>query len=338
MWITPKSSSFWDEIVSVWSNNEFKKNFRLSRTTFRYLCSQLQPHLQKKTVVRTPLSAEKRLAVALWRLGTNVEYRTISHLFGVGISTVCVAVHEVCGAIVQILLRKYVKMAEGEQLKAVVSGFDNKWKFPQCVGAVDGTHIPIIAPKDNPTDYFNRKGHHSIVMQALVDHRYVFQDIYIGWPGSVHDARPPQYRRIIDGVDVPLLILGDPAYPLLPWLMKPYSDSGRLSQEQLKFNHRLSRARMVVENAFGRLKGRWRCLLKRNDTDVSFMTTLVASCCVLHNICEIHKDEFDDTWLSPSLDVSCGSTPSDFTVNTTTNSQAAATRIRDAIKTYLANQ
>ena len=47
VWITLKSSSFWDEIGSVWSN-EFKKNFRLSRTTFRYLCSQLQPHLQNK--------------------------------------------------------------------------------------------------------------------------------------------------------------------------------------------------------------------------------------------------------------------------------------------------
>ena len=32
-----------------------------------------------------------------------------------------------------------------------------KWGFPQCVGAIDGTHIPIIAPKENALDYFNCK-------------------------------------------------------------------------------------------------------------------------------------------------------------------------------------
>ena len=53
---------------------------------------------------------------------------------------------------------------------------------------------------------------------------------------------------------VPVVILGDPAYPLLSWLMKPYTGSG-LSDRQRKLNYRLSRAHVVVECAFGRLKG-----------------------------------------------------------------------------------
>lgn len=58
---------------------------------------------------------EKRVAIALWRLGTNVAYRTVSHLFGVGLSSACVIVHEVCKAIVDALLATYVKLPSGNR-------------------------------------------------------------------------------------------------------------------------------------------------------------------------------------------------------------------------------
>ena len=38
-------------------------------------------------------------------------------------------------------------------------------------------------------DYFNLKKHHTLILQAVVDYEYKFMDLYIGWPGSVHDAR-----------------------------------------------------------------------------------------------------------------------------------------------------
>ena len=64
----------------------------------------------------------------------------------------------------------------------------------------------------------------------------------------------PSHIRTFGGVPVPVVILGDPAYPLLPWLMKPHPGVG-LSDKQKKFNRRLSRARVIVECAFGRLGG-----------------------------------------------------------------------------------
>ena len=72
---------------------------------------------------------------------------------------------------------------------AIVQGFKERWGFPQCFAAIDGPHIPILTPEDNPTDYYNRKKFHSIVVQALVDYEYRFMTVYGGWPGSVHDAR-----------------------------------------------------------------------------------------------------------------------------------------------------
>ena len=85
------------------------------------------------------------------------------------------------------------------------------------------------------------------------------------------------------------MILGDPAYPLLLWIMMPFVDHGRITAQQKTFNYYLSRARIVVENSFGRLKGCWRCLLKRNGTITEDMPTVI-SCCVLHNICKVHRD------------------------------------------------
>ena len=139
--------------------------------------------------MREPIEPERRVAVTIWRLATNVEYRTLGELFGLGRSTVRKIVHETCEAIAQHLLQVHVRFPTGQTLKQVIRGFDAKSGFPQVAGAIDGTHIPIIRPQVNATDYFNCKGFHSLVMQAVVDFWGVFTDVYIGWPGRVHHAR-----------------------------------------------------------------------------------------------------------------------------------------------------
>ena len=344
LWIRNRSQSFTAITVS-WDDLEWKRNFRVNRTTFRHLCSELSGKLQHASTVRAAISVETRVAIALWRLGTNVEYRTISHLFGVGISTACVIVHEVYRAIVDVLLKRYIRIPTGPQAMDIVRGFEHQWGFPQCFGAIDGSHIPIIALKDSHADYYNRKGFYSIVLQALVDHQYRFLNVYTGWPGSVHDARVllnskvyargeagtlmPSHVWTLGGVPVPVVIIGDPAYPLLPWLMKAYPGTG-LSDKQKKYNRRLSRARVVVECAFGRLKGRWRSLLKRNDMRLDYLCNAVIACCVLHNICEVHQDAFDEQWLVEVTPV-----PRPSSTGSILPTSSTASSIRNAFSDYL---
>ena len=62
-------------------------------------------------------------------------------------------------------------------------------------------------------------------------------------------------EKAIAQEEVPL-VLEDPA-PLLPSVMKPYIDNGHLSRDQRKFNYHVNGARVVVEDAYGLLKGRW---------------------------------------------------------------------------------
>ncbi|XP_071958337.1 uncharacterized protein [Antedon mediterranea] len=306
---------FWNTVMTTYTDEDWRRHFRMCKATFEFIANELRPALEKETTNwRAPIPYKVRLAAVIWWLATPTEYRSISNMFGIGISTLCNLAREVCFAIRRNLFKRYISLPSGERLTATINGFERR-RFPQCAGAIDGTHVPILAPSKNPADYHNRKGWHSVIMQAVVDHNFCFTDVNIGWPGRTHDARvlansnifslaedrqnghlfPMENSTVINGVEVPVFLIGDAAYPLKKWLMKPYTNHA-LTADQRRFNTRLSSARMVVENAFGRLKGRWRILLKRNDVNISFVSDVVASCSVLHNICEMHKEQFYPEW------------------------------------------
>ena len=109
--------------------------------------------------------------------------------------------------------------------------------------------------------------------------------------------------------------------------MKAFPDTGNLSQQQQTYNFRLSSACVIVEHAYGWLKGRWNCLIKRVDVNVKDVPELVTASTVLHNICEIHSESFDDKWLN-GVDNSTGSN------NTTINYTEGDVTIQEAFMAY----
>ena len=206
--------------------------------------------------------------------------------------------------------------------------------------AIDGCHIPVRQPALNHTHYYNRKGWYSVILQAVVDDKYLFRDVMVGWPGSVHDARvlskSQLYRKVvgkevlntssctINGMNVLPFLLGDSAYPLSPWLMKPFPNNASLSSAQRAFNYRLSRARIVVENA---LKARWRRLMKQTTWIAHIFHKLLPHV-VFSITCVKFTDAFNDTWFEDSqLDQPHSPTPS-----TLPTSQDSA--VRDSLVQY----
>ena len=171
MFLDCRSDVWWNNVVlRTFTKQDWVENFRMSKETFLYICNKLSPALTRSdTMFRKCVSVQQRVAVTLWCLATPTEYRTIAHLFGIARSTVCKMVHETCRSIVEVLLKDYIKFPSGDQLDQVVDEFKGKWGVPQCFGAIDGSHVPISPPSNLHTDYYNRKGWYSMLIQGLVD-------------------------------------------------------------------------------------------------------------------------------------------------------------------------
>jgi len=80
---------------------------------------------------------------------------------------------------------------------------------------------------------------------------------------------------------LPYYIVGDEIFPLKTWLMRPYP--GKLTEEQRIFNYRQSRARRVIENAFGILVSRWRIFNTPINASIENIESFVKAAIVLHN-------------------------------------------------------
>jgi len=180
--------------------------------------------------------------------------------------------------------------------------FEELWNFPNCLGAIDGKHISIQCPPNAGSEYYNYKGFHSIVLQAVVDANAKFIAVYIGDYGRNCDSgifkesnfgkllknnklNIPQAKKIDPQIndEFPFVFVGDEAYPLQTNLMRPFPRRN-LTNEKRIFNYRLSRARRIVECAFGILVKRFNVLENKMLVFPEKATIITKACCILHNI------------------------------------------------------
>ncbi|XP_058038007.1 uncharacterized protein LOC131197673 [Ahaetulla prasina] len=350
-WARPRSTEWWDRtVLETWDDSEWLQNFRMCKATFLDLCARLSPALQRqKTRMRIPLSVEKRVAIAIWKLATSVCYRDVGNQFGVGRSTAGSVVLEVCRAIQRVLMRSTVNV--GNNLVAIVRGFEARG-FPNCAGVVGTSHMPILCPPHQASEYVNTKGYYSMALQALVDHRGKFTHLSAGWPGKTHEAKIFNKSTLftkgqegtlftpgsveINGVSVPRVIIGGLAYPLLPWLMVPYTEG--LDETKEVFNATLSRCQEPLEEAFSRLKGRWRCLTGRNDCAVENLPRLISACCVLHNICEEKGEAYEEKWEAEARQLAATFEQPLQRPDTRIKPAARSENVRDALCMYIAGK
>jgi hypothetical protein len=188
-----------------------------------------------------------------------------------------------------------------EEWRPLAEGFRTKWNEPHACGALDGKHIQIKKPANSGTYFHNYKGFFSVVLLALVDSDYKFVSLDVAGNGVHSDAQlynqSELYRALEDksigfpapepmpndDTPFPYFILGDDAFALRDYLLKPYGVRG-LSHSQRIYNYRISRGHRVVENAFGILANRWQILLSTMMQSPPVVRSIVECIVCLHNL------------------------------------------------------
>lgn len=230
----------------------------------------------------------------------------------VGLTTVHCIIKETCKVLYLYLQPLYLREPTTEDFEKTANGFMKRWNMPNCFGALDGKHVAIQSPKFSGSEFFNYKKTFSLVLMATCDAYYRFTMVDIGAAGSNHDSTvfktasfgrklmghslgvPPPSLLPRSNALMPHFIVADQAFPLHMNIMRPYPGQN-LSEEQKVFNYRLSRARRVIENAFGILTQRWRILRKSIIANVNTCEDMTKAVVVLHNYLQASEEDIPET-------------------------------------------
>lgn len=125
----------------------------------------------------------------------------------------------------------------------------------------------------------------------------MFLDVYAGEPGSIRDMRLFRKSDLYENITNSLIdfyedshIIGDLAYKLSSYFLVGFKNTERLNNREKNFNNKLSQCRVVIENAFGLLKDRFRRLKYVETIRLDLISLLIVSACILHNICILNDD------------------------------------------------
>ena len=314
-YVKPRSTCWFDEyLFHIYTPDMFYDILRMRRRTFDRLVHDLRPYIAgQHTHWREPITVEKKVVVTLFKLMHGVSIPLVADKAALGKSTVSDILRQVCTAI-STHFGHLIAWPVGRRLARIAAGFQSKQMFPNCIGAIDGSHIYIASPSNTivAADHRNRNKSFSILLQGVVDSKCYFTSVNIGPPGSLHDSAhfksSELYRKVDEGImggfhDDPLAwpsalpfppyIVADRGYPLLSWCITPFKMGpmgNALSREEVWFNRKHSSTRMSVERGFGILKTRFKEIGTKSSLKLDFLPTVVHSCCVLHNILLASKD------------------------------------------------
>lgn len=282
---------------------------RMTPRLFKLLCDELKNEglCDGKSFV-----IEEKLLHLLQVLGGARPHRLIRRLMKRSLGSISVVVRE-CLRCVLKLADKYVKPAKPGVPSWLANRDDLMPEFKGALGAIDGTHIPVVVKDSEKVRFANRKKGYSQNVLAACDFDGIFTFVNVGWEGSAHDARMFEVA-CGRGFSTPAdhFYLGDAGFPECAMLLTPFrgftyhvkewrsTDRDYACPEEL-YNHKHAQARNVIERMFGVAKARWQILKRMPSYTFKRQCDLVEACFILENFIKINRtdEEIEDMAVDP---------------------------------------
>ncbi|KAJ7320354.1 hypothetical protein JRQ81_019865 [Phrynocephalus forsythii] len=242
-WCYPgRSQWFHDTVLQLWDDRQWLENFRMTRRTLFEVADKLRPYLMRRDTVM-------RSAVPVEeRMAIGVYFLASRSCY----RTIALVFQKGSSTVASIVIEVCLAM-EHVLLKEEAA----------CDG--DGIFFSMLA------------GHSGVNHDA-----HVFRSSMLFSKMEEGTLIPGNPMFHYAGVSIPPIILGDGAYPLCKWLMKPFAVPR--NERERHYNKIFNRSRCVVERAFGRLKARFRRLSVRIEAHIENVNSIIASAVILHNI------------------------------------------------------
>ena len=150
----------------------------------------MKPKITNKTTrFRLPISSEEKLAITLRFLATGEKYKSLMYQYRVSEVSISRFVPEVCQVRIESFMEEYMSLPDSkEKWLPVTKEFEEKWQSANCVGAIDGKHVPLINPFNSGSTCFDYKSFFSIALLALVDADYKFLYVNIECQDCITDG------------------------------------------------------------------------------------------------------------------------------------------------------
>lgn len=310
------------DMIARMSHFEFKRMYRFSWNAFEWICGRLSVHESIVAVEaragRTPITAvDVRLLMTLEYLATGAKHEKSAYVICILRSALCST-----GCPIPNLARTYrhppttawrwirstiatitkvfaavITFPKKEELPMIAQGFEKRAGLRYCVGALDGCVIKSTlwgqrTPSGLDEYYCARKDTYGILLHAMVDSTMRFRFWQTGLGASHGDSRALRlsslWRRQLEAeplVPAPYYIIGDSAYPMKSWLIRPLTDSEAHSQKHMAYNHAISRTRIIVEQTFGKMKHQWGIVYSAlSNKGPDLVRDALCAILILHNL------------------------------------------------------
>jgi DDE superfamily endonuclease len=253
------------------NNREFLFHCCMSQECFRQLFAQLKGHpnfnrFDGDSLGSIPQPAEQQLLVLLKYFGSDGSSASSYNIGSVfGISTGNAESCRLSALETLLTLEDHTYYwPNSEERKQISNRIRDSYLFPNCVGLIDGTLLPLATrPLLHGENYLSRKQFHAIVMLVVCDHQSRILYYHVGWPGSVQNNQMWRTCKLFKNCAVMFspreYLLGDSAFTASNIMVPPFKSAAgsELSGNYTAFNTLLAKTRVKSEHCIGLLKGRF---------------------------------------------------------------------------------